>query len=107
MKKTSPELLKYMIDGIKFVCQKYKRRSPGSQSERDAQDYFKKELSEFADEVYSEDFTLHPHAFMGFIFYSAIFSLIGCCMLLAQPCELCVARCGNSAYPSCCSYVPF
>ena len=76
MKKTSPELLKYMIDGIKFVCQKYKRRSPGSQSERDAQDYFKKELSEFADEVYSEDFTLHPHAFMGFIFYSAIFSLI-------------------------------
>ena len=77
MKKTSPELLKYMIDGIKFVCQKYKRRSPGSQSERDAQDYFKKELSEFADEVYSEDFTLHPHAFMGFIFYSAIFSLIG------------------------------
>lgn len=77
MKKTSPELLKYMIDGIKFVCQKYKRRSPGSQSERDAQDYFKKELSEFADEVYSEDFTLHPHAFIGFIFYSAIFSLIG------------------------------
>ena len=77
MKKTSPELLKYMIDGIKFVCQKYKRRSPGSQSERDAQDYFKKELSEFADEVYSEDFTMHPHAFMGFIFYSAIFSLIG------------------------------
>ncbi len=77
MKKTSPELLKYMIDGIKYVCQKYKRRSPGSQSERDAQDYFKKELSEFADEVYSEDFTLHPHAFMGFIFYSAIFSLIG------------------------------
>lgn len=77
MKKTSPELLKYMVDGIKYVCQKYKRRSPGSQSERDAQDYFKKELSNFADEVYSEDFTMHPHAFMGFIFYSAIFSLVG------------------------------
>ncbi len=77
MKKTSPELLKYMVDGIKYVCQKYQRRSPGSQSERDAQDYFKKELAKFADEVYSEDFTLHPHAFMGFIFYSAIFSLVG------------------------------
>lgn len=77
MKKTSPELLKYMVDGIKYVCQNYKRRSPGSQSERDAQDYFKKELEEFADEVYSEDFTMHPHAFMGFIFYSAVFSLIG------------------------------
>ena len=72
MKKTSPEMLKYMVDGIKYVCQKYQKRSPGSQSERDAQDYFKKELAEFADEVYSEDFTMHPHAFMGFIFYSAI-----------------------------------
>ena len=77
MKKTSPAMLKYMVDGIKYVCQKYQKRSPGSQSERDAQDYFKKELAEFADEVYSEDFTMHPHAFMGFIFYSAIFSLIG------------------------------
>lgn len=77
MKKTSPELLKYMVDGIKYVCQTYKRRSPGSQSERDAQDYFKKELAKYSDEVYSEDFTIHPHAFMGFIFYSAIFSLIG------------------------------
>ncbi len=77
MKKTSPAMLKYMVDGIKYVCQKYQKRSPGSQSERDAQDYFKKELAEFADDVYSEDFTMHPHAFMGFIFYSAIFSLIG------------------------------
>ncbi len=77
MKKTAPHTLKYMVDGIKYVCETYKRRSPGSQSERDAQDYFKKELAGYSDEVYSEDFTMHPHAFMGFIFYSASFSLIG------------------------------
>lgn len=85
MKKTSPEMLKYMVDGIKYVCQKYKKRSPGSQSERDAQDYFKKELAKYSDEVYSEDFTLHPHAFMGFIFYSAAFSLIGIACFWLSP----------------------
>ncbi len=77
MKKTTPEMLKYMVDGIKYVCETYKRRGPGTQSERDAQDFFKKELSKYSDEVISEDFPIHPHAFMGFIFYSAAFSLIG------------------------------
>ncbi len=77
MKTTTSEMLKYMTDGIKHVCQKYKRRGPGTQSERDAQDFFKEELKKYSDEVISDDFTVHPHAFMGFIFYSAAFSLIG------------------------------
>ncbi|MCR5484426.1 MAG: M28 family peptidase [Clostridiales bacterium] len=70
------KLLDYMTDGIKYVCQNFKRRAPGTQSERDAQDFFKKELEKYSDEVISEDFELHPHAFMGFIPVAAIFVLI-------------------------------
>ena len=107
MKKTSPELLKYMVDGIKYVCQNYKRRSPGSQSERDAQDYFKKELGEFADEVYSEDFTMHPPRIYGLHFLLSSFFSHRRCLLLAQPRELSFARCGHGAHTSRRSYVPF
>lgn len=68
--------MKFITDEIKKVCETYKRRAPGSQSERDAQGYFKNLLSQFSDEVISEDFTLHPHAFMGFIPVAAILLLI-------------------------------
>ncbi len=77
MKNTTPEMLKYMVDGIAYVCKNFKRRGPGTQSERDAQDFFEKELEKYSDEVITEDFDVHPHAFMGFIFYSAGFSLLG------------------------------
>lgn len=68
--------MKFITDEIRKVCETYKRRAPGSQSERDAQVYFKNLLSTFSDEVISEDFTLHPHAFMGFIPVAAILLLI-------------------------------
>ena len=38
-KTVSKETLKYMTDGIREICEKFKERSPGSQSERDAQAY--------------------------------------------------------------------
>lgn len=66
-KTVSKETLKYMTDGIRYVCENFKKREPGTQSERDAQDYFKKELEKYSDEVVSEDFEVHFGAFMGFI----------------------------------------
>ncbi len=73
--------MKFITDGIREVCEKYKRRAPGSQSERDAQVFFKKLLAKFSDEVISEDFTLHPHAFMGFIPIAATLLLIAMVLL--------------------------
>jgi len=69
--------VRYMMDGTRYVCDTYKKRLPGSQPERDAQAYFKRELETYADEAVMEDFTLHPHAFMGFIPVAAL------CMLAA------------------------
>jgi len=71
-----PSTMDYVVKGITHVCKTFKRRAPGTQSERDAQDYFAKELGQWSDEVIVEDFTLRPAAFMGFIPISAIFGII-------------------------------
>ncbi|MDR2524656.1 MAG: Zn-dependent exopeptidase M28 [Oscillospiraceae bacterium] len=70
----------YMVEGIRKVCDTFKKRLPGTQSERDAQAFFKGELEKISDPakgdtVLMEDFTLHPHAFMGFIPVAALFLL--------------------------------
>ncbi len=78
--KLSPPVKKstmdYVTAGIRYVCENFKNRSPGSQAERDSQEYFAKELRQWADEVTVEEFNLHPNAFMGFIPISGIIGII-------------------------------
>ncbi|MBR5411300.1 MAG: M28 family peptidase [Clostridia bacterium] len=76
LKQNAKDNLQYMLDGIRYVCETFKNRLPGSEGERGAQDYFKKELGEYADTVIDEDFNVHPGAFFGFIPPAAIFSLL-------------------------------
>ncbi|MDR1927502.1 MAG: M28 family peptidase [Oscillospiraceae bacterium] len=75
--EVAPSTMQYMKDGIRTVCERFKKRLPGTQAERDAQAFFKEELSACADEVVMEDFEVHPHAFMGFIPIAAVFLLGG------------------------------
>lgn len=70
--KASDVTKSYMKGGIKHVCENYKKRSPGSQSERDSQEFFKKELEKCSDKVIMEDFDVHPGAFMGFMRIAAV-----------------------------------
>ncbi|MCD7722398.1 MAG: M28 family peptidase [Clostridiales bacterium] len=58
---------KYMVNGIRYVCENFKERAPGTHSERKAQKYLKSELEKWADKVETEDFEVHPAAFMGWI----------------------------------------
>ena len=51
IKGASAATQKYMADGIRYVCENFKERSPGSHSERKAQKYLKKELEKWADKV--------------------------------------------------------
>ena len=80
-KTVSKETLQYMLDGIKEVCIKFKNRAPGTQSERDAQAFFKKELEKYSDEVIMEDFEIHPSAFMGFIPIAAVCGVISAILI--------------------------
>lgn len=43
-KGASEATQKYMADGIRYVCENFKERSPGSHSERKAQKYLKMSL---------------------------------------------------------------
>lgn len=83
--KSTKETLQFMVDGIKYVCENFKRRGPGTESERNAQAFFKKELEKYSDSVEMEDFTVHPHAFMGFIIISAFFTLFSTVMFWLSP----------------------
>ena len=66
-KGASQDTQKYMVDGIRYVCENFKDRAPGTHSERKAQKYLKGELEQWADKVEMEDFTVHPGAFFGWI----------------------------------------
>lgn len=67
---------KYMTDGIRYICDNFKERAPGTHSERKAQKFLKAQLEEWADEVEMEDFELHPHAFMGWIPMAGIICIL-------------------------------
>lgn len=75
-KGASQATQKYMLDGIRYVCENFKDRAPGTHSERKAQKYLKGELEQWADKVEMEDFTLHPGAFMGWIPFGGIIGII-------------------------------
>ena len=75
-KGASAATQKYMADGIRYVCENFKERSPGSHSERKAQKYLKSELEKWADKVEMEDFSVHPAAFMGWIPAAAVIGML-------------------------------
>ncbi|MDR3263000.1 MAG: M20/M25/M40 family metallo-hydrolase [Clostridiales bacterium] len=69
--KTRAKSVEYMTDGIGYVIDTFEKRLPGGKGERDAQEYFKSELSKTCDSVVSEDFDLHPNAFMDWLYITA------------------------------------
>lgn len=66
----------YMAEGIKYICENFKERAPGTHSERKAQKYLARELEKYSDKVEVEDFKLHPAAFMGWIPIAGVLSII-------------------------------
>lgn len=58
---------RFMSDGIRYICENFKDRAPGTHSERKAQKFLKGQLEQWADDVEVEDFEVHPGAFMGWI----------------------------------------
>lgn len=66
---------RYMLDGIRYVCDNFKDRCAGTHSERKAQQFFKNELDNWADETYMEEFEVHPNAFLGWLPIAGIFCI--------------------------------
>ncbi len=75
----------WITNGIRFVCQNYKKRTAGSQAERECQLYFAEQLSSWADEVHKEPVTFHPNAFIGSILLQALLGICAAvCFWLAK-----------------------
>ncbi len=83
--KSTQDTKQYMKDGIRYICENYKERGPGTKSERDAQEFLKGELEQWSDEVIMEDFKVSPHAFMGFISICVTLSFIAAGMFWFLP----------------------
>ena len=67
--------INWITNKIRYVCEKFKCRSAGSQADNDCQSHFTSELNGWADEVKKESFTLHPKAFVGCIALESLFAL--------------------------------
>ena len=72
----SPET-QWILDHIKATCQRYPRRSAGSENVRLCMSDMAEQLKAYSDSVEEEAFSLHPHAFAGSIPLQALCSIIG------------------------------
>lgn len=75
--KKKKKNVSYIVDGITHIIKTFEKRPPGSKGERDAQNYMAADLKNNMDKVWTEDFDLHPGAFMGWIYITVA------CLLLA------------------------
>ncbi|MCL2512954.1 MAG: hypothetical protein FWF08_03550, partial [Oscillospiraceae bacterium] len=68
--------LDYAMRGIRHVIDTFGKRDPGSEGEIKAQEYFAGELKQWADEVVTQKFDLHPNSFMGWMPIASSFGII-------------------------------
>lgn len=72
------DYIKYITDGIESICKNHKRRSAGYESVKTAQAQMAEEMKDYVDEIRTQQFEIHPRAFIGSIPLDAFISLIAC-----------------------------
>lgn len=79
------EMTNYAAREVKRVIKDIGPRESGEESERKAQQYVADSMKDFCDSVETEQFTLHPKAFMGWVVVDVVLMLISiCCLILAN-----------------------
>lgn len=73
------DITNYTVESIKHICKNIPPREPGSEGERQAEEYMAKEImnGEWADDTAFQEFTVAPKAFMGFTRVIPVLILIG------------------------------
>lgn len=84
-KERTEESVEYICDGIKDIIINFGKRDPGSEGERQAQEYMAEELRKYSDDVVIEDFKVNPLAFMGWIPISITLILLAFLSLFFVP----------------------
>ena len=76
------DYIKYITDGIESICKNHKRRTAGSESVRTAEAEIADSMKDVVDEIRTQQFEIHPHAFLGSIPLEAFLSLVACAFFL-------------------------
>lgn len=74
--------IKYITDGIESICKNHKCRSAGFESVKTAQAQMAQEMKDYVDEIRTQQFEIHPKAFIGSIPLDALLSLIACAFFI-------------------------
>ncbi|MBR5340329.1 MAG: M28 family peptidase [Erysipelotrichaceae bacterium] len=77
------DYIKYITDGIEYTCKNHKRRSAGCESVKTAQADMAEAMKDCVDEIRTQQFEIHPKAFIGSIPLDALISLIACALFTA------------------------
>ena len=85
--RNSKQAVVYMIREITHICRDMKKRSPGSEGEREAGDYMADILRKNCGckEVKVEPFTTHPAAFYSYFYFSAAFDCLCAVSFFLRP----------------------
>ena len=76
------DYIRYITDGIESICKNHKRRTAGSESVRTAEAEIAESMKDCVDEIRTQQFEIHPHAFLGSIPLEAFLCLISCAFFL-------------------------
>ncbi|MBO7676831.1 MAG: M28 family peptidase, partial [Erysipelotrichaceae bacterium] len=76
------DYIKYITDGIEYTCKNHKRRSAGWESVKTAQADMAEAMKDYVDEIRTQQFEMHPQAFIGSIPLDALISLIACALFV-------------------------
>lgn len=85
--ENSPRAVSYMIGEITHICRDMKKRSPGSEGEREAAEYMAGVLKNDCGckDVKIETFREHPAAFYGYFYFSMTFDCLCAASFFLQP----------------------
>ncbi|MBQ3295758.1 MAG: M28 family peptidase [Erysipelotrichaceae bacterium] len=81
------DYIKYITDGIENICKNHKRRSAGCESVKTAQAAMAEAMKDCVDEIRTQQFEIHPQAFIGSIPLDALISLIACGLFIYGVCS--------------------
>ncbi|MEZ3497212.1 MAG: hypothetical protein K1V97_06540, partial [Lachnospiraceae bacterium] len=76
------EMTNYTLREVKKVCAEIGPRESGEESERKAQAYIAESMKNVADSVETEEFELHPKAFMGWVLVDVVLMIVSAVLLI-------------------------
>ena len=77
------EYIKYITDGIESICKNHKRRMTGAESVRSAEAEMAESMKDCVDEIRTQSFEAHPHAFLASVPLEVCLCMVACGLFIA------------------------